>query len=419
MAVISVGIDHDHAPLEVLEAVTVPDAHWHKALVALTALEDLDEVVLVSTCLRTEVYAVVERFHGAVDGITSVLAERAGVEADVLAPCVTVHFDRGVPAHLFAVAAGLRSAVPGETEVLGQIRRALERATGEGAAGSELTELFRRALSAGRRARSETAIARGTTSFAHATVAMAADRLGGLEGRSVVVIGAGQLATGIVEGLVEGRRGHPSGIVVANRTELAAHELAGRFPERLLGVGLEALADSMVGADLVISAVESDQPLITTAMLEGVGRAVLVIDLGMPRTVAHDDTAVEGVTLLDLAHLRDVVETALRERREELDDAEVLVVEEVDRYLEDRRARGAAPVITRLRARLEELRIDELERTSAELSVLSDDDRARIDRLTKSIVAKIAHEPTVALRESAGTDRGQRLADAVRALFDL
>jgi glutamyl-tRNA reductase len=233
------------------------------------------------------------------------------------------------------------------------------------------------------------------------------------------VIGAGQLATGIVEGLVEGRRGHPSGIVVANRTELAAHELAGRFPERLLGVGLEALADSMVGADLVISAVESDQPLITTAMLEGVGRAVLVIDLGMPRTVAHDDTAVEGVTLLDLAHLRDVVETALRERREELADAEVLVVEEVDRYLEDRRARGAAPVVTRLRARLEELRIDELERTSAELSVLSDDDRARIDRLTKSIVAKIAHEPTVALRESAGTDRGQRLADAVRALFDL
>jgi len=419
MAVISVGVDHEHAPLVLLEAVTVSDAGWHKVLAALTSLEDLGEVVLVSTCLRTEVYAVIERFHGAVDGITEVLAEHAGVDPAVLAPSITVHFDRGVPAHLFAVAAGLRSAVPGETEVLGQLRRSLERAEAAGTAGPELVELFRRALAAGRRARSETAIARGTTSFAHATVAMAADRLGSLEGRAVVVAGAGQLATGIVEGLVEGRRGMPSRVVVANRTLAAARALAERAPGLVGAVDLDGLEGALVGADLVISALEADEPIVTVPMLEGVGRDVLVVDLSMPRTVAVDAASVPGVTLLDLAHLRDVVNAAIQDRHEELASAEAIVDDEVTRHLEARRVRGAAPVVTALRARLEALRDAELKRSAGDLEGLSAEQRAIVDELMRALVAKIAHDPTVALRGSAGTDRGQRLADAARALFDL
>jgi glutamyl-tRNA reductase len=418
MAMISVGVDHAHASLEVLESVTVPESEWEKVLSALSALDDVGEVVLVSTCLRTEVYAVVERFHGAVDGVTAVLAERAGVDAAWLSPFVTVHFDRGVPAHLFAVAAGLRSAVPGETEVLGQLRRSLERATEHAVAGTELTDLFRRALSAGRRARSETAIARGTTSFAHATVAMAADRLGTLDARRVVVVGAGQLATGIVEALVGGRRGTPSRVIVANRTVTAAERLIPVDPNVVAATGLDGLADALVGADLVISAVESETPLVSRSMLEAVGNDVLVVDLGMPRTVEHD-LAVAHVTLLDIGHLRDVVEAALSDRRDELSSAELVVTEEVGRFLEDRRARGAAPLVTALRARLDDVRVSELESALGDLSGLSDEERARVDQLTRAVVAKIAHEPTVALRDSAGTDRGERLAEAVRALFGL
>jgi glutamyl-tRNA reductase len=419
MAVISVGVDHEHAPLALLEAVTVPESEWHKVLVALTSLEDLSEVVLVSTCLRTEVYAVIERFHGAVDGITGVLAERAGVDPATLAESTAVHFDRGVPAHLFSVAAGLRSAVPGETEVLGQLRRALERAEAERTVGPELTELFRRALAAGRRARSETAIARGTTSFAHATVAMAAERLGTLEGRTVVVVGAGQLATGIVDGLAEGRRGMPARIVVVNRTLASARALAESDPDRVDAVPLDGLADAVCGADLVISAVEADHPVLTAPVLERVGRDVLVVDLSMPRTVALDVASVRGVTLLDLAHLRDVVNVALRERHDEIAAAEAIVDDEVARHLEARRVRGAAPLVTELRARLESLRVAELARADGELEALTDEQRGAVEQLTRSLVAKIAHDPTVALRESAGTDRGQRLADAARALFDL
>jgi glutamyl-tRNA reductase len=419
MAVISVGVDHEHAPLELLEAVTVPEADCSKVLGALAALDDLSEVVLVSTCLRTEVYAVVDRFHGAVDGITSVLAERAGTDLAALTPSVTVHFDRGVSAHLFAVAAGLRSAVPGETEVLGQIRRSLERAEEERTVGPELTELFRRALSAGRRARAETAIARGTTSVAHATVQMAASRLGSLDGASVVVIGAGQLATGIVESLLEGRRGVPGGIVVANRTVPAAVALAAKDPSRVTAIGLDGLAAVVAAADLVISAVEADSIVLPAAALARAGGPVLVVDLGMPRTVDPVSASLPGVTLLDIAHLRDVVDVALKERRDEIAAAEVILSEEVERFLGDRRARGAAPLVTELRTRLEQLRVAEFDRNRGELATLSAEQLERVEQLTRSLVAKIAHEPTVALRESSGTDRGHRLADAVRALFGL
>ncbi len=412
MAVISVGVDHEHASLALLAEVTIPDDDLHKVLAELTALEDVGEVVVVSTCLRTEVYAVIERFHGALDGITGVLAGRAGVEPPELAPSITVHFDRGVPAHLFSVAAGLRSAVPGETEVLGQVRRALERAIDEGTAGPELTELFRRALTAGRRARSETGIARGTTSFAHATIAMAADDLGTLDATTVVVIGAGQLASGVLDGLLEGRRGVPNRVVIANRTIGTAHALADRDPARVSAIGLDELGAALVGANLVVAAVESAHPILTAELLGRVDGPVLVIDLGMPRCVAADALSLPGVRLLDLAHLRDVVDAALHTRRGGFDAAEQIVADEVDRHLEHHRTRGAAPLVTSLRAWLESLR-------AAELEGLSDEERAIVDRATRSLVAKIAHEPTVALRESSGTERGQRLADATRTLFDL
>ena len=178
MPYLSVGVDHEHVDLDLLERMAVPEEHWSKVLTSLLANPNIDEVVFVSTCLRTEVYASIDRFHGAVDEITATLVEVTHVAPSDLADQLTIHFDRGVASHLFAVAAGLRSAVPGEYEVLGQLRRALERAEGQHAAGPELTELFRRALAAGRRARHETAIARGSTSFAQATVSLAERELG-------------------------------------------------------------------------------------------------------------------------------------------------------------------------------------------------------------------------------------------------
>jgi glutamyl-tRNA reductase len=211
----------------------------------------------------------------------------------------------------------------------------------------------------------------------------------------------------------------PGGIVVANRTVPAAVALAAKDPSRVTAIGLDGLAAVVAAADLVISAVEADSIVLPAAALARAGGPVLVVDLGMPRTVDPVSASLPGVTLLDIAHLRDVVDVALKERRDEIAAAEVILSEEVERFLGDRRARGAAPLVTELRTRLEQLRVAEFDRNRGELATLSAEQLERVEQLTRSLVAKIAHEPTVALRESSGTDRGHRLADAVRALFGL
>src|SRR5664280_864134 len=218
MALISVGIDHENASLDLLERATVLEHEWSKVLRSLLSQRNIHEAVFVSTCLRTEVVAVIDRFHGAIDEITHTLSEATGLDPSEFADHLSVHFDRGVATHLFSVAAGLKSVVPGEFEILGQLRRALELATEEQTAGPEITELFQRAISTGRRVRSETQIARGTTSFAQASVMMATDDLGvDLEGADVLIIGAGQLAGGIARSLLA-RPARLARLTIANRT---------------------------------------------------------------------------------------------------------------------------------------------------------------------------------------------------------
>ncbi len=228
MALISVGVDHEHASLDFLERTTVPEHEWAKVLRTLVAQPNVEEAVFVSTCLRTEVVAVVDLFHGALEEVTATLAEATAIAPREFTDRLTVHFDRGVVTHLFSVAAGLKSVVPGEFEVLGQLRRALDVALEEHAAGRTLDELFHRALSTGRRVRTETSISRGTTSFAQAAIAWAGEELGGELGDArVVVVGAGQLAAGVVRGLLESPS-RVSGVTVLNRTVARAEELAAR-----------------------------------------------------------------------------------------------------------------------------------------------------------------------------------------------
>ena len=212
MSVVVVGLEHERTPLDLLERVTVGDAELGKVLGTLRDRANLSESVVLSTCLRTEVYAVVDRFHDAVHEIHEILAEKAGVEVAVLEEHASVRFDDAVAVHLFSVASGLESAVLGEGEVLGQVRRSWERAQDERVAGPVLSELFRHALRTGKRVRSETAIARGTTSFSHAAVELAESRRpGGLAGATVVVVGAGEMGSGVLGALVSLSAGPASG----------------------------------------------------------------------------------------------------------------------------------------------------------------------------------------------------------------
>jgi glutamyl-tRNA reductase len=419
MSVVVVGVEHRQAPLALLERVTVPEDGLGKVLAALRARENLTEVVVLSTCLRTEIYAVADRFHEAVHQLEEVLAAAAGLEAEALEPHRSVRFDDDVALHLFAVAAGLESAVPGEPEVLGQVRRAWDRAREEHTAGPVLSGLFRHAVETGKRVRSETAIARGTLSFAHAACDLAAGRAGGLGGTRVLVVGAGEMGEGLVGAL---RRRPPSeapaAVVVANRTPARARALA-QNDERVSAVGLDALPAELARADVGFVAVAAEGPVLGPEALgeREPGRPLVLVDLGVPRTVDPGLRGRPGLELCDLDDLAAAVQEALEERRGEMDQALAIVEEEVGRFRETTRARVAAPVVAALRQRLEELRRTELARRRP--PGVDEATWAAVEEASRAALAKLLHLPTVALKESAGTPRGERLVEALRALFDI
>jgi glutamyl-tRNA reductase len=425
VSVVVVGLEYQKTPLDVLERATVVDQDLPKTLASLSDRSNLLEVVVLSTCLRTELYAVVERFHEGVADLQEHLAGSVGMTVEQLSDQLTVHFDDAVALHLFEVAAGLRSAVPGEHEVLGQVRTAAKLAEEERASGPVLSGLFERAVKAGRRVRAETAIGQGTTSLSNLAVDLASDRLAGrFASASVAVVGAGAMGRGVVNSLkskgIDGDR-----VRVVNRTKDKAVELASTVGG--LGLGLDSLVGAMADADAVIVTTSAPAPVldrerVLSAMSARVGRRLeplVIVDLSVPRNVDPSVTALGGVELADVVTLRALADRAIAGRRGELEHAERIVREELERYREDSRARGAASQVAMLRNTLDEMRRDEIEKLMRRSGDMTDEQWAKVDEATRAVLAKLLHRPTVALKDAAGTPRGERLLEAIRALFDL
>ncbi len=427
MSVVVVGIEQRQAPLDLLEQVAVGENALPKALGMLHDRANLSEAVVLSTCLRTEVYAVVERFHDGVAELQEFFAAIAGQPVEALADHLITRFDDDVADHLFTVASGLDSAVLGESEVLGQVRRAWEHARRERASGPVLGSLFRHAVETGKRVRSETAIARGITSLSNGAVAMAANRrAGGLAGARILVVGAGEMGEGVIRAVASH---DPAELVVANRTSARAAEVVGALPAELGSrsrvASMATVSAALASADVVFSSVATTHPIVEMSVLESaVSRRqpddpLLVVDLGVPRNVEPAAAALDGVTLLDMDALRAAVEGALSGRQGEVAQAREIVADQLERYRIAARARGAAPVVSALRSRAEEVRRSELERHRSKLSELTEEQWDQVDAVTRATVAKVLHEPTVAVKDAAGTPRGERLVEALRALFDL
>jgi glutamyl-tRNA reductase len=423
VSVVVIGLQHKQAPLALLEAVAVGDADLHKVLAALSHRRNLQETVVLSTCLRTEVYSVVDRFHDAVAEVYEVLSEHAGVSTDELAARATVRFDDDVTSHLFSVTAGLESTVVGESEIVGQVRRAFEHAREEGVCGPVLSALFQHALQTGKRVRTETGISRGTTSFAHAAVTVARGETGlGLSDKRVVVVGAGEMGLGVCRALCDiPAHAAPKSIVVVSRSLARAQDLVDQAGEtsKLRASALEGVHRELAEADVVLSAVAAESHVLTAAHFSGVPGPMLVIDLGVPRNVDPIVGTLDTVTLLDMDTLSASVTRALGDRQEESVAARGIIADEVERFRTASRQRGAAPVIASLRARLESLRMSELERHRAQLADLSEAEWEQVDVATRAAMAKMLHEPTMLLKETAGTPRGERLVEALRILFDI
>jgi glutamyl-tRNA reductase len=427
VSVIVVGLEQKNAPLDLLERVAVSDNALVKALGRLRDQSNLSEAVILSTCLRTEVYAVVERFHDGVAELQEFFATVSGSPVEALADHLSIRFDDDVTKHLFTVSAGLDSAVLGESEVLGQVRRAWERAMDERVSGPVLGALFRHAVETGKRVRSETAIARGITSLSHGAVALATrHRNGALAGERVLVVGAGEMGEGVTQALGSV---DAASVVVANRTADRTDAMVAGLPADLAGkvavTDLEDLAGLVAATDVIFTSVGVSHPIIDSEMLESAtsGRTsstpLLVVDLGVPRNVEPSAGDLPGLVLLDMEDLRAAVSDALSGREDEVADAERIVADEVERYRVASRARDAAPIVSALRSKVEEFRRAELDRQRSKQSELTDAEWERIDAVTRGVVAKLLHQPSVALKDAAGTPRGERLVEALRTLFDL
>ena len=419
MSVVVVGLNHRTVPLHLLERMTVPASRLPKALADLTSREHVTEAVVLSTCNRIEVYVFAEKFHGAYQDIRNFFAEASHVAPEEFSDHLTSLYDGDAARHLFSVASGLDSAVLGEHEILGQVRKSWETASTEGAVGPVLNPLFRHALEVGKRVRTETAISRNITSVSQAAVAMATERLGGLEGRQVLVVGAGEMGEGLARAL---HGGGVAGIRVANRTWDRAVEVAGRLGGE--PVRLDDLPHHLAEVDMLLTSTGASAVILEHGDLASVvgerhGRELLVVDIAVPRDVDPAAGEIDGLTLLDMDDLREFAEVGIRERQREVTAVQVIVDAELDRYVDESTARSVAPLVASLRARGDLVRSGELQRLSARLGDLDDRQRDAVEALAAGIVGKLLHEPTVRMKDAAGTARGERLAEALRDLFDL
>jgi glutamyl-tRNA reductase len=420
VSVIVVGLNHRTVPLEMLERMTVSDARLPKALHDLRSRANLSEAVVLSTCNRTEIYAVAERYHGAIGDVRNFLAELSFAAPEAFSDHLYAYHDDTAVAHLFKVASGLDSAVVGESEILGQVRGAWELAAAEDATGPVLDRLFRHAVGVGKRARTETAIARGTTSVSQAAVAMAADRLGGLEGRTILVLGAGEMGEGMARALASSPG--VAEVLVSNRTWQKAVELADRIGGRAVSLG--GLPAALDHADLLLASTGAPGVIVEAGDLVPVmasrpERPLLVVDVAVPRDVDPGVGDIGGVTLLDMDDIRAFADAGAAARRREVASVQRIVDEEVDRYEQATSGLDVTPVITALRDHAEAIRASELQRHRARLAALEPREREAVESLTRGIVNKLLHHPTLRTRDEAGSARGERLAEALRLLFDI
>ena len=400
-----VGVSHHSAPIELRERVALAPAAAAELAQRLGR-----EAVVLSTCNRTEVYLV--RDEHAEELAVEALTELAGDRASELVPALYRLRDEAAALHLFRVAAGLDSLVPGEGEILGQVRAAYE----AGATGPFLDRLCRQALHVGRRVRIETAIAESPASVPAAGAALAQQVFEELTDKRVLLIGAGKISELTARNLIS--RGATIA-AVANRTLAHAEELAARLNAR--PVDLDGIRAELVEADVVVASTSSAGTVVSRADVAATlalrrGRQLLLVDLAVPRDLDPAINELEGCFLYDVDDLEAVVAETMAGRRTEAARAEKLVAAEAERFREWQASLEVVPTIASLRALVEEIRDSELARAG---SRLSERERRQVESVTTQILAKLLHLPTIRMKEAAAAADGVVYADVVRHLFGL
>jgi glutamyl-tRNA reductase len=374
---LALGVSHHHAPLEVRERLYLQDGH------AAELAAELGNAVVLSTCNRTEVYLR----DGDPERVRTELERRSGLELG----SVLARWDDGeAVAHLFRVSAGLDSLVPGESQILGQVRDAYESARRAGATDALLNRLFEDALRAGKRVRTEAKLHELPESVAVSAVELGDRELGGLEGRRALLFGAGKMSELAARDL----QARGAEVVVSSRTLESAQDLAERVGGR--AAAFDAVAVELPEADLVISATRCPYPILHAEAVRTREKPLVLVDVAVPRDLDPAIGELEGCRLFDI----DALGEGLVGREEDVREAESIVAEEAVRFAEWRRSRDAADAIRDLRERAEQIRSEELARAGSRLAELSPRERETVEMLTAQIVNKLLHAPTVRAKEA-------------------
>jgi glutamyl-tRNA reductase len=422
VTLIVVGVSHHTAPVELLERLSVTVDETPPVLAALVAQPHVSEAVVLSTCNRVEVYAVVTAFHGGLHEIATILAARTGLDVQLFASHLYVHYDSEAARHALRVASGLDSMVVGEAQSLGQLRLAYAISAERDAAGRFLHELMQQALRVGKRVHAETGIDRAGRSVVTAALGLVPD---GIEGRRVLVIGAGSMGALTLATLTRSRAAAnlgagPDELFVANRGADRAERLAARYGARV--VEFNDLEQALSTVDIVVCATASRGPVLSEAMVRKAmadrgGKPLVLLDLAVPRDVAAEVVDVPGVTLIDISRV--ATATMDEPSAADRDAAEAIVATEVEAFLTWLRGAEVAPTVAALRARADAVVESELSRLMQRRPELSDDQRSEVAHAIHRVVQRLLHSPTVRVRQLATSPGGDQYAALLRELFDL
>lgn len=425
MPLVCLGLSHNTAPVEVRERHAFPAARVVEALVALHDYSAVNEAVMLQTCGRLEIYAEIEDYETGVAQLRSFLGNfghGAARERYDLDSYLYTFLGRQAIDHLFRVATGLDSMLIGEAEILGQVKDAYIQAQQAGAIGKTLHRLFREALNAGKHARTQTSIGGESASIATAAIEMAKDRLGMLDGKSVVVIGAGKMGRAAVRRLRDEGAKH---LIVTNRSLSRAQELIAEvgFGE---AIEMPGLAEALAAADVVVTSTGASHfivtPEIVRAAMEGrPDRPLFFIDIAVPRDVDPDIATISNIALVDVDGLKSVVDQKLEVRREAIPSVEEIIEEFIDRFGSWYRSRMAVPVIASLTQKAEAIRMAELERLFSRLPDLTEREKLLVTGMSMKVVSKLLHSVVTKIREKATSDRDEALLHAriLNELFEL
>jgi glutamyl-tRNA reductase len=426
VSILLFGVSHRSAPVAVLEQLSIDESDQVKIVDQVLQSPLVSEAMVLFTCNRVEVYAVVEAFHGGLSVIGQVLADYSGMPMGDLTKHAYVRYSEAAVEHLFAVASGLDSAVVGEQQVLGQVRRAYTSAEANSTVGRVLHELAQRALSVGKRVHSETAIDAAGASVVSVALGIAERKLGTLHGKTAAVVGAGAMGGLSAAHLTRAGVGH---VYVLNRSLARAQRLA----DRICGGGISAeamsldrLADALADADVMVSCTGAVSPVISLADVhhalantrrDETAKPLVICDLGMPRDVDPAVAGLPGVLVVDVDRVQH--EPSAHAAAADVDAARHIVAAEVAAYLAGQRMAEVTPTVTALRQRAADVVEAELLRLDNRLPGLDCAEREEVARTVRRVVDKLLHAPTVRIKQLASAPGGDSYAEALRELFEL